>query len=72
MRRNNLFITGLTTAVVTVVSLNLIFSRSNWANESGFGYNHWRHRYHYCDDYYRNKTDRAGELNRSRPDTANY
>ncbi len=72
MKRNNLWITGLFTAVITVVSLNLLFGRSNWANERGFGYNHWRHRHHYCDDYYRDKIDRAGEPNRLRPDTANY
>lgn len=72
MRRNNLWIISLLTAIITVVSLNLIFGRSNWANERGFGYNYWRHRHHYCDDYYRDKIDRRGEPNRSRADTANY
>ncbi|MEJ7677349.1 MAG: hypothetical protein WKG06_05640 [Segetibacter sp.] len=72
MRRNNLWIIGLITAVITVVSLNLIFARSNWANERGFGYSKWRHRHHYCADYYRDNIDRGKRPNRLRPDTANY
>lgn len=70
MRRNNFWI-GAITAIVTVVSLNLIFAGSNWANERRFGYNHWRHRYHHCDDYYRNN-DRAGEFDRSGRDTTDF
>ena len=72
MRRNNLWIISLFTAVITVVSLNLIFGRSNWASERGFGYNNWRHRYHYCGDYSRDNKDRSGETNRSRTDSAHY
>jgi hypothetical protein len=72
MKRNNLWIIGLMTAVITVIGLNVIAGRSNWANERGFGSNNWRHHHHYCDDYHRGNTDRAKESRNADPDTLNH
>lgn len=38
MKRSNLFIIGIVTAIVTIISLNVFVGRSYG------GYNHWRHR----------------------------
>ena len=67
MKRNNLRIIGLLTAAITVVSLNLIFGRSNLAR---FGNNHWRHHHRYCDDYAHDNRQEAPVHLRS--DTTKY
>lgn len=72
MKRQNLFIIGLLTAVITMVSLNLIFGRSNWANERAFTYSHWGQHRGYCNDDGDLKTERTKEVERLRSDTAHY
>ncbi len=71
MKRNNLWLISLTTAVVTVVSLNLVFGRSLYRN--GLGYANWRHNHHhYCNDFDGDNTNRGRVPNRIGTDTTNY
>jgi hypothetical protein len=72
MKRNNLWIIGLMTAVITIIGLNVIAGRSNWANERSFFSNNWRHHYNYCDDYHRSNTERAKEFRNADPGTLNH
>jgi hypothetical protein len=55
MKTRNLRFIGIATAVVTVVTLNLILGGSRWAYGSRYG--HWRN---HClsDDYRNNEVDR--------------
>jgi hypothetical protein len=61
MKRNNLSVIGLMTTIITVIGLNVIAGRSNWAIERRFSANNWRHYHHYCHDYHGDNTDRAKE-----------
>jgi len=60
MRRSNLWIIGVATAIVTVISLNAVFGPRHWGYYSG--YRHHRGFYYGdCDGYDRRD---SGDINR--------
>ncbi len=52
MKRSTLWITGIATAIITVISLNAIFGMQRWRYYNHYGYGHYGYRHHgvYCND----------------------
>jgi hypothetical protein len=68
MRRGSLLLTGIASALATIITLNVTLGRS-WNYYGSYGYGHRRH---YCDNRHRRDTDKSNQLNHDNrgPDSA--
>jgi hypothetical protein len=66
MRRGSLLLIGITSAVATIITLNVTLGRS-WNYYDGYGYGH---RWHNCDNRYQRDTDKSNQDNQHKQDNA--
>jgi hypothetical protein len=64
MKRGNLLLIGIASAVATIITLNVTLG-SSWNYYGSYGYGH---RWHYCDDRYRRNTDKSHQSNQPNQD----